>query len=645
MITSELFHRLKYHQIKSNFPGTDITSLIGFDSEADTKGRPFLFGFGDKRYCTNQGSHLLQFLEDHYIGTEFAVWNLKYDSGAIIYNMPRGSKYPTETKIVVNRKKYYKDNKGELHPFDFSAYGWSPGKIELWEKGKTTWTYLNSKNQVTTIKVQYIPHKLLKLTWGKDQTVKFWDVCQFFESSLDQAALFYLKEGKGHLTTKHFTKKFISENFNKIKRYCIRDAWLTQRLGNYFLSKLSTFGIRATSLYSSAALSFRYFQDHGRIIGIDQFWKHEPEVVKMGIDAYEGGKFEITSRGSFPKAYEYDIVSAYPYELSNLADISFAKVKINNRYEPSAYYGFIRCMIDVSSEKTYLPCGLIVNNTRVYAIGRYYITITKAEYEYLLTLNVKVTIITASWFFIENVTYPYRETVNTLFQLKHEYKKKDTAIYQVIKICLNGFYGKMCQVIRDYKDDYNAGAAFNPFYGAIITANCRIRVAQMQNRFQSDCLAVHTDSIILNKELPEDELSSELGGWEKVVESSGVILACGCYQLGPDVYGFKGFEPPYKIDRKTGKKIQETWQVILDRYKYRKFIPSKALQVESWVAAVAKGHFNKINKFENVPKKIDLNGDIKRIWNKDDMKAGDYLKKLYHSKPRVIINDDIPKFW
>jgi hypothetical protein len=630
--------------------------MVGFDSEASTTGRPFIFGFGDGRHCLP--SDLLITLEKYYIGTDFAVWNLKYDAGAVLYLMPKGGKHVKVKKLSYadltdeenqifhqpGKKKYfYRDNNGDLYDWDYTAYTFVPGKIELWEKNSTHWSYLNHKNQIITIKVEYIPHKLLKLTWGKGEVIKFWDICQFFESSLDVAAQRYLGEGKGAIATKSFTRKFVAKHFNKIKKYCIRDAWLTQRLGNYLLEKLSTFGIRATSLYSSASLSFRYFQDHGPIIGIKGYWKNHPEAVKMAIDAYGGGKFEISARGAFTNGYEYDIVSAYPYELSMLKDITFAKVVINSRYEKDADYGFIRCKVEIYGDVA-VPCGLLINNTRVYAIGSYYITITKNEYDYMLTLGVRISIIKATWLFIENVTYPYRDTVNTLFALKHEYKKKDAAIYQIIKICLNGFYGKMAQVIKDYKDNHNAGVAFNPFYAAVITANCRIRVAQMQNRFKKECLAVHTDSIILTKPLPESELSSELGGWEHVVTAPGVLVACGCYQIG-NVAGFKGFEPEYKKDKETGKKIYDTWFDILNRYRRRKFLPSKTLRVESWVEAVAKGHFNKINLFQNIPKKISLNADIKRVWKKDDMKAGDYLKNLYHSKPRVIVNEEPPKYW
>jgi hypothetical protein len=66
--------------------------------------------------------------------------------------------------------------------------------------------------------------------------------------------------------------------------------------------------------------------------------------------------------------------------------------------------------------------------------------------------------------------------------------------------------------------------------------------------------------------------------------------------------------------------------------------------VESWVEAVAKGHYNKINLFTNETKKIDLNGDVKRAWLKN-VKGRDLLKTLEQSMPKIIIETQPPETW
>jgi hypothetical protein len=625
MITSELFDRIKYHAIRNiSSSGVEIGSLTGFDSEAYSTGEPFLFCCSSGESYT-PGNVILSLLERHS-GEHFAVWNLKYDSGALLYFLPGGEELEPDKKTGDRR--------------------FIPGKIELWVKNSTYWTIErpavktagNRINSKVIVRVEYIPHKHLKFSIGKDTWVRFWDIFQFYGSSLDKAAQKYLGEKKEEIETKTFTPLYVEKNLRKIRKYCLQDSKLTGKLGNYFLKKLDEFGIRATALYSSASLSFRYFQDRGEIIHIRRYWRSYKEAVKYAIDSYQGGKFEVTARGSFKYGYEYDIVSAYPYEIANLADIRFARIVKSRRYEKDAYYGFIRIKLEMMKD-AYLPCGLLIDNTRVYAIGKYYITVTKAEYEYYVSLGAKVKIISAYWLYIDNPEFPYRRTVNELFKLKSLYKNKDAALYMLAKVMLNGFYGKSCQVIEDWKGFYQAGIGFNPFYASIITANTRLKVTKIQNLLKDNCLAVHTDSVISLCPLQDNYLSSTLGGFELVESGAGVIVLCGCYQIH-EAGAFKGFEPAKRPDG-----VYEDWYDILRQYSRFKKIPYKALRVESWVEATAKGHFDKVNLFQNMPKDIDLNADIKRIWKNDNLRGGDFFKKLYRSEPRIIVQNEKPFYW
>jgi hypothetical protein len=642
MFTSKDYHRLKYHFVRGSCKGEEIEELVGFDSEADTSGRPFLFCFSDGRSCSPE--NLILFLFENYKNTNFAVWNLKYDSGAVLYDMPPGAIIYGEDGVTIKR--------------------FTPGKYELWTTNKTTWKtfqylpnpYHDGERYPLEFQVEYIPHKFLKLAIGRNFYVKFWDVCQFYQSSLDVAARTYLGERKKDIETKKFTSRYIGKNREKIVQYCIHDATLTARLGNHLLKKLSDFGLRVTALYSQASISFRYFQDNGDIIGISRFISSNAEFLKAAIDSYEGGKFEVISRGYVPLCYEYDIISAYPFEIAFLADISRAKIIKGKRYRPESHYAFMRCRI-VIYESVAVPCGLLLENTRIYAIGSYFAAITKGEYEYLISLGAEVEILQGYYVMLDKIQYPYHDRVMRLFELKKEYKKKDTMLYLLCKVMLNGFYGKFAQAIEDWRGDINGGVGFNPIYASVITANVRLKVCKVQNYYKEKCFAVHTDSVILSEPLSKDFAPEApgLGDFEYVDKGAGLLIACGCYQINEDG-AFKGFEPREKkyyggmSDKERalfsdGKKIYENWYDILKRYKGRTDIPYKALRVESWVEATSKGHFDKINKFQNMPKVISLNADIKRIWKNDAMTAADYLRELHTSEPRTIVQREPPEFW
>lgn len=598
MITAKDFNKIVYHSPDSDAmnKGVDITDVIGIDSEALINGKPFLF-------CMSDGNYIFDFTDkinfklfdlffNDYLNCHFLVFNLKYESGALCYHLSK------EDKIL------------------------------LWKSGDITIRHQDKK-----LKISYIPHKHLRLSWGKNKNVYIWDVMPFFQSSLNTASKKYLNKSKLEMPHKRFTVSYVSENKKKIIEYCKQDALLTKELGEFLIDKINKFGLRCTSLYSQASLSLRYFQDKSGIVDVGRYFKYYKDVLAFAIDAYQGGKFEVTSKGSF-YGYEYDIVSAYPYEISQLVNIRYAKIIRSKQYQKEAYYGFLRIKVECFNE-VHLPMGQMVHYTRIYGIGKYYCTVTKNEYDYMKKIGIKIVIIDAIWLMIDTIDYPYRKAMSELYNLKSNCDKKDFT-YNLIKICMNGFYGKMIQMIPDSKneDQIRAGIAWNPIYGAIITANTRLKVTEIQNTLKNDCLAVHTDSVLTTCKLPNTLVTGGLGEYSYVTEGKGVIISCGCYQIGKQC-AFKGFEPENNMD----------WFDILKKYRKRKTIPYNILRVESLWESTAKGHFDRLNLFEDHPKDMSVNADIKRIWEKDEMKCGDFLNRLYRSSSQIIHDCTKPTHW
>jgi hypothetical protein len=453
--------------------------------------------------------------------------------------------------------------------------------------------------------------------------------------SLDRAAKTYLNRQKLDIRTKKFTPRYVRRFWKYIARYCVLDAKLAADLGKYLVDKLMEFGITPTTLYSEASVSFTYFCANANIITSWKLWNENREALAFACDSYEGGKFEVTTRGAFKQGYEYDLTSAYPYEIARLVDISHARISYGKKYEKDAVYGFVRCRIE-NPNGTPLPCGIMRNNVRMYPAGTYYLTITKEEYEYLCSLNIHADILGGVWFFVRRKRYPYRKTVMGLFDIKSMYKGKDKMLYNVSKYAMNGFYGKHVQCIEQPNGKIAVGAGWNPIYGSVITANTRIKVTKMQNLLKGDCLAVHTDSVISTRLLGTRYIRGGLGNFETVEGASGegVIVACGMYQIGKS-NAFKGFKP------RSG----ETWFDLLRKFRKRKVVPYKQLHVESWLEAMAKGHEpTAINVFERSHKLVDLNCDTKRIWTRE-VTGQDLLDGLEQSLPKVHVEMKPPSFW
>lgn len=591
MITSLDFPRLQYRNPEKAIKDkrSCIDKIIGLDSEAYTTGEPFMFCTSLHRVHRPDEIPYIFFKDADYVNGNFMLYNIKYDSGAILYHLPRSN----------------------LH--------------ELWSTGKT---------KFGEYRYSYIPHKLLRISRGK-RKASFWDIAQFYRLSLDNAARKYLNKKKIDIRTKRFSKAYVQHFWNYIAKYCIQDAVLTEELGNYFINKLMQLNIIPSTLYSQASISFKFFASRTNIVTSWRFWNEDRALLEFACDAYEGGKFEVTTRGKL-NAKEYDITSAYPYYIRNLIDIKNATYIRTSEYQPKAVYGFLRVHIDNTDFK-YLPCGIMVKNVRIYPAGSYYLTITKEEYDYLQEISVPVKIIDAMWLFVKRRRYPYRKPIDEAFKIKSESKNKDAMMYHNSKIIMNGFYGKTAQVIELPDKKLVAGAGWNPVYASVITANTRIQVSRIQNLFKGKCYAVHTDSVMIDRNLSlPDNIPSDgsLGNFEYVTEGESILIACGMYQIGKDC-AFKGFRP----------QDHETWESLLSKKLTRKKLRYKIRHVESWIETMAKNHpKDKINLFQTVYKDIDFNCDVKRIW-KTSFTGRDLLTRSETSLPKIHVEILPPKHW
>lgn len=591
MITSEKFEDIIYKK-PHFYAKKNITSLRGIDTESYQDGKPFLCCLDDGTILDLNNFPYCMFsfhtIKNLHIGT----YNLKYDSGAFIYFL--------DHDLI----------------------------MELWKMNTVTICREGIK-----CKIEYIPHKLLKMTLSK-RTVFIWDILQYYKQSLDNAAKKYLGKNKIDVETKTFTKEYVEKNYYKLVKYCTHDAYLCKELGCYLLDKLKTFKMRPSALYSGASLSLNYYSDNSKVSTIWRIWNNTPDLIKMCLDTYQGGKFEVTQRGYFENIYEYDISSAYPYEITNLYDLTLAKIIKSSKYNKNAIYGFIKCIIDNRKGK-YLPCG-VGTKIRIYPAGVIHTHVTKAEYDYIVDeLNLDIKIVEAYWIMLDLLIKPYEKITKKIFDLKKSYKNVDSMLYNLTKVIANSFYGKTVQLIENNEEKYVAGTAFNPIHGSIITANTRIKVSRIQNEYEEDCVAVHTDSVMIKKPLHQKYITNELGGFEYVANGKTILISCGMYQLD-DLNAYKGFEPEYEIDS-TGKKKYETWQKILLKNNDKYVIPYPVRRVRSWIECCSQNKLDKLQQFFSDVKQIDLNCDRKRLWGKD-MKAEDFLFINQSSLPMIIIN-------
>ena len=577
------FNEIKYYHRKYKPKQNDNRiKVLGIDSESYSTGVPFLFCISDGAIITPDSLFQTLFTRQ-YRGVKFVCFNLKYDEGSILHLLPAEAL-----------------NEIRIH-----------GKCEY-----------------NGMRFRSIPKKELVITnIQTKQSVAFYDIAQFYGTSLNKAALYYLGKEKLDIETKTFTPEYVKKNWHTIVKYCIQDAKLTQELADYFIDILiNEFGIYPQKLYSTGYITGVHFSRVCDVIDVNRLYNGYRECLEYAYNSYAGGKFETYKRG-FGTFYQYDINSAYPYEIANLQDIRFADILESKEYQPAATYGFLKCILYVDND--YSPVPVKIDNVNRYPVGVFQKTITKNEYDYLIKRGDKIDIINAWWLFCDGKK-PYQNEINRLFELKRKFKNTDKLRYMLVKILLNSFYGKFIQVTEKTRVDgkvFEAGYLFNPIYASVITANVRLKLSQVCDKFPNNIIAVHTDSIITDIDIEKHGFicDTDIGGWNKESDGAGVMVGSGVYQVGDKVH-YRGY-----------KSINSLIDLILENRNHTEItIPQKL--VLSWRLVVFRNAGSElINRFVDDDKILNLEFDSKREW----VNGWNWNQKLTGSAPFIYTDEKI----
>jgi len=441
----------------------------------------------------------------------------------------------------------------------------------------------------------------------------------FYEGSLESNAQKYLGLGKIDPGTKVFTPEDVTERWADIGKYSVRDSTLVQGLAELIIRRFESFGIYPRKLYSTAYVSYQYFSTKCPYVTVRKYWQRFKPLLQASMDAYNGGKFEVTTKG-LGYFYEYDINSAYPYEIANLIDISWARVEQSSKYQKSALYGFLYVEGKLPAF-IHSPVAVKYNSVNVYPVGYLKKWITLSEYDYLIAKGADLTILDAFWLKCEHREQPYRKEILRMAALKDRFKREGKLLdYHTVKILMNSLYGKMIQLTPE-GEGWKASTCWNPIYGAVITANVRIRVSEMQ-ALHAAVWAVHTDSVISTEPIPM-RASGTLGAFAPTVEGYGVILGSGIYQIG-DKVRFRGFSSRRDLLAFMG------WA--------KPTIPLDEIRAHSWrEVAFHNWSTSLINRFEAMPRELQINFDRKRVWLDDWKTFAEVPEHPVESLPHYLL--------
>lgn len=470
----------------------------GMDTERDAKTGEFVCG-----WAVGEDTFRFEGLEDFPPGT-YWVWNLAYDIEGVLRDG--------------------KDPEGWAARADGARFRYKGGTAVYYHGKRFDWKPDGGGKRVFLEASSFFGRVPLKQIGSKDP--------------VDAAAMSlerYRTDGEYRRT---------------VDRYCQKDA----RIVYEAVSDLDM-GTRAMGVDIGAtpgATARRYLTRMGEYPRV--LWATHQAFLK----SYCGGRFEIVKRGVFHDVRQYDIVSAYPWALSNCPWLTgSAYHRRTRRVNDEALYGSYQVRFE--DGENYL--GLSPEwkgGVRVYSNAQGKTWLTKPEVEYLRERGADFKILKGVEIFDENATGLWGEVIQELFQMKRQNKGQPEGMGA--KIVLNSMYGILIQLVRksgkwvpmneaqdpvDFAgtlalerppEAFEGGKYYAPVYAGHLTALTRVKLLEAAEAVGPEhYIGGHTDSILTTAPLKKG-LGPELGGWELEEHADRAdICKTGMYAIGDKV--------------------------------------------------------------------------------------------------------------
>jgi len=547
-----------------------------------------LYGSVDKQPSIHEYFSYLDFIQQGKTNVCFFAYNLKFDASILLKS------------LGLDLTKFYEDD------FFYNKDG---------------------------LKIKYLNKKCLQLTKNK-RSVMIFDAFQFFigagvdgRSSLDSVAKAYLGEQKsytGKYQDKKFPDKIDKEELDLIVEYCRLDCVLTKKImENWIEAFKKNFHFYPDKYYSSGYLTVQLYRT--TLKDFPTFRKTPFTVQDLAYKSYFGGRFEIMSKGFMEGIHHYDIKSAYPHAMAvmpNFLNGKWIKVTDMKDYE-KGLVGFYKIQVDVQ-EKNVTPFlfrdnyGRILTPQGIFNTHTTGMELDKALEYYDIDIN-KI----FGYKFIPKSYEPndFNILIDEMFRTRM--KQKNEGQKYVYKVILNAGYGKTAQSKPEPK------GIFSPILCSYITGHCRAELLELAKDNKEDIVMFATDGIFSKKKL-NVKLGKQLGNYEYEFHPKFILLMAGVYSYNTSklkemntrsrgfslrVFNEDGTEKKFSLDNYVLEQKDDTFV-----YKIRNMRP-----IAMTTAIIQKKYDHSlVGKMEFIEKKIDINGDKKRLWFKNIDSIYDY---------------------
>lgn len=586
------FYNLTFRQYDLHNLTKDLDHQVnGIDTETLNGYCKLICDNGRNSKFTNNINDILKFLTSHrFRNNHNFFFNMNYDINAVIKYLPLEN------------------------------------LIELREKLKTNYG---------SYKLFYIPHKIFRINHSNHSYV-FYDVQQFFKTSLEKASQKYLNKDKFIENIDRKTLGSSADYWKKhepeIVKYCINDAKLTQELGYLLHTTLyKAINLHPQKYISKASITKEFVR---KIVTLPNIKKVDFKALLYAFNSYSGGRFEIIKKGNIKYCTLIDINSAYPFHISNLIDVTKGKWRKVDSLHESAHYGFYLVKV-LTHYNNILPLPYkLRNNVICFPIIEMGCYLTKEE---LLAYEnyIDYEIISGYEFYPDKIDYSFRNYIKILYDLKKDTPKTSYA-YDIYKILMNSLYGCFYEKYKQ-NDKYYVGKLFNPVYATLITAQTRIDLFKEAMKRPSKIIGFATDSILIDGNI-NIKKSKELGNWSIHAKGESTILRGGVYKIKSKIKN-RGIKSVSRLNTPHGK-YKNIFEYIKKQPHLQSYpiITNRPLTFKEVLQHHKLFNLEDINVFTDMSYSVDINKDFKRNWNDQFNNGGEIFEKMIDSRPMIIEN-------
>lgn len=453
----------------------------------------------------------------------------------------------------------------------------------------------------------------------------------------------FLSIKKGHYWGSPFANfsdmsQYTSAEFEDKKdvEYCFEKARFAQSVGAEVYAAMLSIGLTPNSLTSPINAYYKQVLSKANLPTIDDM----PEEV--GYYAYQccqGSWLEAFQLGHWDVAYDYDINSAYPYELYQLLDIregEWAKAE-GSAWIPEAEYAFCKGIVHNRAGVSPVIFSKEENeenkdNLNYTPTGRWERFLSKKKIEFIRErMNCEFEM-ADGWFWIPKKRATVLEPL--IAQLWHQKQDSEGIAREVIKRTMSGIWGMFLQATEE-----GFGDMFNPVYGAEVESNVRVRVAKFIDSNQLAPIHVSLDGVLstnkprlMSYQKKQRNGNIALGEWELASEAPAICA-------GTAAVAIKGREKTADFS------VDYNWLIEmiekcpdLSSYSMTKLSPVS-------LAVALNGDWDKLGELREITKTIYIGDEQKRYYKEQPKVGSDLITNVYESEPWdvSILNSTIQK--